>query len=161
IAGGLVAISLGGWWMPLVSILIGHSFAGCAFVAHETLHGAVVRHKTLRRAAGWLAVLPFTMSPALWVEWDNQNHHGHTMDPARDPDAYPTMAGYRGSRAARVADRFSFAIGRPFGWITLALGLSGQTLYMFLRTLRPAVIVETLAGFAVWAAVAWWLGPLG
>src|SRR5207245_8296716 len=85
----------------------------------------------------------------------------HTMDPARDPDAYPTMAGYRGSRAARVADRFAFAIGRPFGWITLALGLSGQTLQMGLRSLTGPIVAETLTGFAVWGLVGWGLGPIG
>src|SRR2546423_582102 len=51
--------------------------------------------------------------------------------------------------------------GRHFGWITLAMGLSSQTLNMLLRTLNPDTVVETLAGFAVWGAVAWWLGPLG
>jgi fatty acid desaturase len=159
IAFGLWAVK---WVGPLATILIGHSFAGCAFVAHETLHGAVVRNRALRRAVGWLAFLPFTLSPSLWVLWHNKTHHAYTMDPARDPDAFPTIDCYRGRRAARVADRFAFAVGRPFGWITLMLGLSGQTLYLFLRNLRqPGVLVETLAGFAVWAAVAWWLGPLG
>jgi fatty acid desaturase len=172
IAGGLCALRCTPWWAaPILSLIIGHSFAGCAFVAHETLHGAVVRHRSLRHAVGWLSFLPFTLSPTLWVAWHNKTHHAHTMDPARDPDAYPTMAGYRGSRGARVADRFSFALGRPFGWITLALGLSGQTLYMFLNWTRPNealdgrgrvnMWLETLAGFAVWTVVAWWLGLWG
>jgi fatty acid desaturase len=161
IAGGLYGVSRGGWLMPLYSLLIGHSFAGCAFVAHEALHGAVVRQRGARRVIGWLAFLPFTISPSLWVLWHNKTHHAHTMDPALDPDAFPTMAGYRGSRARRVADRFAFAIGRPFGWITLAMGLSGQTLWMFLRSLSVPIVIETVAGFAVWTAVGWWLGPLG
>jgi fatty acid desaturase len=172
IAAGLYALHQGWgglWAAPLYSILIGHSFAGCAFVAHETLHGAVVRNGPLRHAVGWLAFLPFTLSPSLWVAWHNRTHHRHTMDPALDPDAYPTMAGYRGSRGARVADHFAFALGRPFGWITLALGLSGQTLFMALSWSRKSlsgrrwalVIAETVAGLAVWGLVAWWLGWLG
>jgi fatty acid desaturase len=172
IAAGLWGIHVGPWWSwPLLSIVIGHSFAGCAFVAHETLHGAVVRHRTLRHVIGWLSFLPFTLSPTLWVAWHNKTHHAHTMDPENDPDAYPTMAGYRGSRALQVADRFSFALGRPFGWITLILGLSGQTLQMFLRWSRKTpvldargralVLIETLLGFAAVGTLAWWLGPLG
>src|SRR5438105_1606733 len=83
------------WVAPFLSILIGHSFAGCAFVGHETMHGAVVRGRWLRYAVGWICFLPFTLSPRLWVAWHNKVHHGHTMADGVDPDAYPTLASYR------------------------------------------------------------------
>jgi fatty acid desaturase len=171
IAAALYALheGWGGWFaVPIYSLVIGHSFAGCAFVAHETLHGVVVRHRGLRTLIGWIAFLPFTLSPRLWVAWHNKTHHGHTMDPAVDPDAFPTLHKYRKSRLLRAADRVSFARERPAGIIMLLWGLSGQTLQMWLswsaslpRRDRVMITVETLAGFAFWGAVGHWLGGWG
>src|SRR5690242_6171172 len=66
IAFGITAIALK--WGPAIvwSLVIGHSFAGCAFVGHETMHGAVVRNSRLRVLIGWICFLPFTLSPRLW-----------------------------------------------------------------------------------------------
>ncbi len=172
IAAGIAALyfRIGGWWAaPLYALAIGHSFAGAAFVGHETMHGAVVRHVGARHVVGWLAFLPFTLSPRLWVAWHNKTHHAHTMDEARDPDCYPSLATYRKSRAARMADRVAFARDRRAGWLTLALGFTGQSTQMLWRWSRTATtltpnerrraIAETLAGIAVWTAVLVLLGP--
>lgn len=160
--GGLVAA-------PFFSLLIGHAFAGCAFVGHETMHGAVVRHRRLRHAIGWLCFLPFTLSPRLWHAWHNRVHHGHTGEVGVDPDAYPTTAQWRASRVTRAADRLSFGGGRLAGLVTLAIGFTGQSAQMLWRWApgvmprreRALAIVETFAGLAVWGALAWALGPLG
>jgi fatty acid desaturase len=174
IAAGTVALARGwgGWWAALpLALVIGHSFAGAAFVGHEALHGAVVRSVFWRSVVGWISFLPFTLSPRLWVAWHNKTHHAHTMSPApgRDPDAYPTLATYRRERLTRVADYFSFAAERPLGVVTLALGFTGQMAQMLLRwSRRPEgmapverrwAMLETLAGVAVWATVGWLLGP--
>jgi fatty acid desaturase len=172
IVAGIAALYLriGGWWAaPLYALVIGHSFAGAAFVGHETMHGAVVRHRGARQLVGWLSFLPFTMSPRLWVAWHNKTHHAHTMDEANDPDCYPSLTTYRRSAAARLADRVSFAHDRPAGWLTLALGFTGQSSQMLWRWSKTApamtrserrlALFETFAGFAIWAAVLWLLGP--
>jgi fatty acid desaturase len=173
VAGTLaLARGWGGWWAaPPLALVIGHSFAGCAFVGHEALHGAVVRSVFWRSVVGWIAFLPFTLSPRLWIAWHNKTHHAHTMSPVpnQDPDAYPTLATYRSVRLTRVADYFSFGANRPLGVVTLAIGFTGQLYQMLLRWSRgpggmsPAerrwAIVETLAGVAVWATVGWLLGP--
>ena len=88
VAGTLALIrGLGGLWAaPLWSLLIGHSFAGSAFVGHETMHGAVVRNKIVRHLVGWLCFLPLLLSPRLWVAWHNKVHHGNTMIDGVDPD---------------------------------------------------------------------------
>ena len=39
---------------PLLSLVIGVSFAGLTFLGHETLHGAIVRGPRLRYLVGWL-----------------------------------------------------------------------------------------------------------
>lgn len=162
-AVGIVAIARGwggAWALPAWSLLIGHSFAGCAFVGHETLHGAVVRDGWLRNAIGWVCFLPFVLSPRLWVEWHNKTHHGHTMEEGVDPDAYPTLGQYRRQRITRIADYFSFARDRPLGvLVTLALGFTGQSQQMLWRWSRdPRAIADTLAGVAFWTLLAIKLG---
>jgi fatty acid desaturase len=171
VVAGIYAIAHGCplWLMPILSLVIGHSFAGCAFVAHETLHGAVVRDRWLRLAVGWLAFLPFVLSPRLWIAWHNRTHHAHTMAEG-DPDRYPTLDEYRRRRYLRVADRFAVARARPLGIVTLLVGLSGQSANMLWRwsrdpeamppRARRLAIVEMAAGAAVWAALALALGPL-
>src|SRR5262249_3810472 len=147
--------------------VIGSSFAGMAFVGHEVLHGAVVRHAGARTLIGWLCFLPFTLSPRLWVAWHNRVHHGHTMEAGVDPDAYPTLGDYPQSRLVRVADFLAIGRGRLVGLTALFIGFSAQSLQMLLRMMRRLGLdgrerararLETLAGVAVWAAVAVTLG---
>ena len=52
---------------PVVSLVIGGCMAGVTFVAHEALHGGVVRGRALLRVVGWLGFLPFCISPQLWM----------------------------------------------------------------------------------------------
>src|SRR5258706_8074666 len=90
IAVAIVAIARGwgGWPLSLVlAFVVGHGFAGLAFVGHETLHGAVVRGRLLRYLVGYVCFLPFMLSPRLWVAWHNRVHHGHTMAVGRHPAA--------------------------------------------------------------------------
>src|ERR1700744_3629486 len=66
IAGGIYAIKHGiggGWAAPFFALAIGNSFAGCAFVGHETMHGAVVRSRGVRAVIGWVAFRPVTLLP--------------------------------------------------------------------------------------------------
>jgi fatty acid desaturase len=172
IAGGITALALhiGGWWAaPLYALVIGHSFAGAAFVGHETMHGAVVRGTRARQIIGWICFLPFTLSPRLWVAWHNKTHHAHTMDEANDPDCYPSLATYHRSAGARFADRVAFGHRRPLGFLTLAVGFtgqSGQMLWNWSRNTdamnareRRLAILESLLGWAVWIGVLALVGP--
>lgn len=173
IGGGsyLIAKRVGGWPVGLaLSILIGHSFAGLAFVGHELMHGAILRSRPLRYPLGWLCFLPFTLSPRLWIAWHNRVHHGHTMAPGLDPDAYPTLAAYQESRALRVADYFSPAARRFFGIFSLFIGFTVQSHHILFSTALPrryfsrrqhiAALLETGLGMAMWAGLAWLVGPV-
>jgi fatty acid desaturase len=171
-AAGIVAIGLGvgGTLGALIlSPFIGLAFGGLSFVGHETLHGAVVRSGGLRLAMGWVCFLPFTLSPRHWVAWHNRVHHGHAMQPGVDPDCYPTLADYNESWILRAADRFSVGRWRVLGAMSLLLGFTGQSNQTFWRSGRrflgereyPFALAETLAGWAFWLAIAWWVGPLG
>jgi fatty acid desaturase len=149
---------------PVVSLVIGGSMAGVTFVAHEALHGGVVRGRVLLRLIGWLGFLPFCISPQLWMAWHNRVHHNHCGQPGVDPDMYPTLDEYRSERRARVmADYFGLGRRKLRGAASLMFGLSGQSLQV-MRTARRTemmsphlhrrAIIEALAGVAVWAAVA-------
>jgi fatty acid desaturase len=166
IAIASVAIA-GGWvpWplVPVLSLVIGISFAGLTFIAHEAIHGGIVRGRTARQLVGWIGFLPFTLSPRLWTAWHDRVHHANA-NLADDPDMYPTLETYRSSRKIRfLVDAFSLGGRRWRGALSLALGFTVQSAHQlwvarergFLapRAFRIA-IAETLAGIAIWAVVA-------
>ncbi len=162
---GTVAIAhkWGGWPATLAfTLVIGHSFGAMAFVGHELLHGAVVRNLRARAVLGWLAFLPFTLSPRLWVAWHNGAHHGHTGRTGTDPDTYPRLWEYRGSRLIRAIDHISVGNRRWGGLVTLLIGFTAQNLTILIqggpqfgltRRQRQLAAAETLAGMLVWGAV--------
>ncbi len=149
--------------VPLLSVVIGIAFAGITFIAHEALHGSVVRGRARQQVVGFLGFLPFAVSPTLWTAWHNRAHHAHTNLPD-DPDAYPTLARYQAERGARFAvDAFSLGGRRWRGVLSLLLGFTVQSTHQLLRarrtgTLTPAqhrtAIAHTLLGVAFWATLA-------
>lgn len=155
--------------LPL-SIVLGVSFAGLTFLGHETLHGAVVRHKGLRSVVGWIGFLPFVVSPRLWTAWHNRVHHGHTNHVGTDPDCYPTLLEYRSSRAVRVATDWAAPGRRRLrGLLSLVIGFSVQSTHMLLAARRRGylsarqhalALAETALGIVLWAAVAFVIGAL-
>jgi fatty acid desaturase len=172
LVGGALALSvLQLPWVlrPLLSLVMGCSFAGLTFLGHETLHGAVVRGKKLRRAIGWLGFLPFVVSPRLWEAWHNRVHHQNTNRPAQDPDAYPTLEEYKKSSLVRAVTELAPGRKRLRGVLSLLIGFTVQSAHMLFdarrrKWLTPAehrrAIAETLLGVALWATVAVLLGPL-
>jgi fatty acid desaturase len=165
--GALHAPWLPRFLAPLLSVVIGLSFAGLTFLGHETLHGAIVRGPRLRHVVGWLGFLPFVVSPRLWVAWHNRVHHGNTQHESLDPDAYPTLQVYRQSRAIRLATAIAPGLRRLRGALSYLIGFSVQSGHMLLvarsRGYLPAkehalAITETLLGISFWATLAAWLG---
>jgi len=166
IAIATVAIA-SGWlaWpvVPVVSIAIGVSFACLTFVAHEALHGGVVRSKTLRHMVGWIAFAPFMLSPRLWVAWHDRVHHANANLPD-DPDMYPTLAEYHASGRIRFfVNAFSLGCRRWRGGLSLILGFTVQSAHQLIVATtrgflsagqRRLAIAETALAIAVWAAVA-------
>jgi fatty acid desaturase len=149
--------------MPILSVIIGMSFAGLTFLGHETLHGAVVRGSRLRHLVGFIGFLPFVVSPRLWVAWHNRVHHGNTQHIGKDPDAYPTLGEYQQSRAVRLATAVAPGLGRLTGLLTPLIGFSVQSGHMLLAARRRGflsatehafAIAETLFGVVLWASLA-------
>ncbi|NVB82986.1 MAG: acyl-CoA desaturase [Kofleriaceae bacterium] len=170
IALAIVAIARG-WvhWplLPVVSLVIGASFAGLTFVGHELLHGAIVGGKRRQNLLGWLTFVPFTLSPRLWKAWHNRIHHSQT-NLADDPDAYPTLEEYRANPRARFAvDTFALGGRRWRGLLSLVLGFTVQSMHQLViarRFLdarqRRFAIAETAASAALWLALAATIGAL-
>ncbi len=159
-----IATGWGSWPIALLLVpVIGHSFAGLAFLGHESLHGAVVRNRSLRYMVGWIGFLPFVVSPRFWVAWHNKVHHGHTGQTGVDPDAYPTLKEYQDSRLIRVVtDHLSLGRGRWAGVLSLLVGFSMQSAQVLAQA-RSRVrmsrgehwraIGETALGVALWTTL--------
>jgi fatty acid desaturase len=163
IAGGWIPYLL----VPLLSLVIGMSFAGLTFVAHEAIHGGIVRSRTARWIVGWVGFLPFTLSPRLWAAWHDRVHHANT-NLADDPDMYPTLAEYRANGRIRFfINAFSLGGRRWRGALSLVLGFTVQSAHQLCVARRRGfltprgfwiAIAETSAGVAIWAAVAMAVG---
>jgi fatty acid desaturase len=169
-AGGIGAIAAGIPWpfALLASFVVGHSFAGMAFVAHETLHGSVVRNMRLRKLLGGIAFAPVGISPTLWTAWHNRVHHGNAGKLGVDPDVCMTLESYRSRPGLRFLNRFLPGGRRWAGALTLFYGLSGQALIVLWHMRsdlglsarqRRQVVVETGAVALFWLALGVWLGP--
>lgn len=159
IAGGWMSY----WLAPVLSLAIGASYAGLTFVAHETMHGGIVRGRTARWLTAWICFLPFTLSPRLWSAWHDRAHHANAnLDD--DPDVYPTLAEYRASHRVRLlVDSFSLGGRRWRGGLSLILGFTVQSVHQLCAARRRGfltpggfriALAETMAGVALWAVVA-------
>lgn len=170
-AGGIAAIASGIAWpfALLASFVIGHSFSGMAFVAHETLHGSVVKDMRLRKLVGGIAFGPVGISPTLWIAWHNRVHHGNAGKLGVDPDVCMTLDAYRSRPFLRLLNNLLPGHRHWAGVFTLFYGLSGQAMTV-LFNMGPAlglsarqrrlVILETIGVAAFWLALGVWLGPI-
>ena len=70
---------------PFAAILIGHSLACLAFVAHEISHNAVIRARLVKYALEFIALGINLVPPTMWSRLHNDAHHGHANTP-EDPD---------------------------------------------------------------------------
>lgn len=82
----------------LIGIAMGHFNGGAAFIAHETLHGSILKKKWHQDVVGFICFAPFMISPTYWRYWHNYLHHGNTQLLIRDPDAFPTHGVYKKSK---------------------------------------------------------------
>jgi fatty acid desaturase len=166
IAAAMFAIASGSVpWpiVPVLSIAIGLGFACLTFIAHEALHGGVVRGKRARYLIGWIGFLHFGLSPRLWIAWHDRVHHANANLPD-DPDMYPTLAEYRASSRIRFfVDAFSLGCRRWRGGLSLVLGFTVQSAHQLILAERRGfltprqrrlAIAETALAVAIWAAIA-------
>jgi fatty acid desaturase len=167
IIGGAAAIVVGtrpSWYVALACALIaGHSWACLGFLAHEVLHHAVVRNRTVERLVGYCGLVIFCLSPTLWIAWHNQQHHGHTGDPTADPDHFGTLESWRESPTDRAVVRFAPGSGHKRSALFPFVTFSAHTLIVLLshsrrddyyaRVPRRTVYLETAAMYLFWLTV--------
>jgi fatty acid desaturase len=152
------------WYIALCcALLTGHSWACLAFLAHETLHHAVVKSRALERLVGYCGLGIFLLSPTLWVAWHNQEHHGNTGNPDRDPDTFGTLGSWEYSAVDRALVKTAAGSGRKrsaallfvtfsFHSLVVLLGHSERSNY-YARISRRVVYAETAGMLAFWMAV--------
>lgn len=156
--------------VPVLSLMIGLSFAGLMFLGHEVMHGAVVRGRWAKLLVGWLCFAPVVVSPRLWSVWHNRVHHANANRFGVDPDMYPSLASYRKSRAVRFAiDNLAPGGRRWRGVVSLVLGFSVKSVEI-LVTARTRLqmsahdhryaVVDTVVTSMLWILVGSAIGAL-
>jgi fatty acid desaturase len=158
------------WYALLASAFIaGNGFGSTTLLAHECLHGSVVRQSWLATSIASVGMAPLLVSPTLWRMWHNQIHHGNTNNPIRDPDHFGMLRRYKQMRSTRIVNRLAPGSGYLasylflFYWLTFhtfnVLLLTSRVAPYFQRLNRRRALIETAVMAAGWIAVAIAAGP--
>ncbi|MCT8139443.1 acyl-CoA desaturase [Anaerobacillus sp. CMMVII] len=143
-----------------LTVILGFSYAAMGFLGHEILHGTVVRTPWLRNFLGAVFFWPLCTGPRLWRKWHNIEHHIHTQDEAKDPDAWPTINQAMQNLVVRWVYKLPLSIRAFFGFLFLSIQFSLHSLSMFKLYLkeftgknRSAVIFQLLLPWLSWFAL--------
>jgi fatty acid desaturase len=112
-----------GWLLPL-SVLIGHSYGVLMYLAHEILHGSVIKSAVWQNWISGLCMLPYCIGPAHWKAWHNGAHHGHTSQSGADPDSFGNVTMFMCNRIARFTLTFAPGSGYWRSWLFLGFWFS-------------------------------------
>ncbi|HYF93173.1 MAG TPA: fatty acid desaturase [Symbiobacteriaceae bacterium] len=152
--------------MLALSLAIGTGFAGMGFLAHEILHGSVVRTAWLRDLLGGVAFVQFGVGPKLWRKWHNMEHHAHTQDADIDPDAWATMEELYRRPALRWVYRLPNWVRATANFTSFTLFFIVHGLLMFKRyngafksRERMAVIGQAVLPWTLWLSLLVLIGP--
>lgn len=165
----LLLTDVGVGWRLLVALVIGHSYACLAFLAHELLHGSVIRNRWLQDVCGTVCFLPHCLPPGVWRTWHNRFHHGHTGRKGLDPDAFGDPVLYRRNRLLHTILTFLPGSGYLRSAFYFAFYFSAHVLFvLFFHSRRYRYWTNRKRRFqigvfsamaAFWGAVLLWVGP--
>lgn len=176
----LVAVTVGGlativvarptWWISLLlGLVVGQCLAAMGFLAHEVLHGSVVRSAWLQTALGYLGFGPMLVSPTLWRTWHNQVHHGRTNQGNRDPDGFGTVERYEMAPSTRFVARLAPGSRHPMSYLffcywfvfhgQVVLWLQSRYMRGFRRLNRRRCVIDSAVSLAAWIGVGVLAGP--
>ena len=155
----------------LMSLAIGHSYACLAFLAHEILHGTVVRRRSMQTLLGGLCLLPHCLPPNVWRTWHNRFHHGYTGVKGRDPDGFGDPVMYRRSwllhtiitflpGSGYIRSAFYFLFYFSFHVLFVLFLHSRKYKYWNKRKRRKQIRVFTME-VLFWLTIAAIVGPVG
>ncbi|WP_096202978.1 fatty acid desaturase family protein [Bacillus sp. FJAT-45350] len=161
---GLVDLNI--WLKLLISAVLGFSFSGLGFLGHEILHGSVVKTPWLRNFLGGIAFFPLSTGPRLWRKWHNVEHHVHTQNEHKDPDAWPTIQRFlKMPLIVRLAYKLPMSVRSFVSFSLLTVSFSLHSMRMFGRYVRsfkpskrPMVWFQMLFPWAVWISLLGWMG---
>ncbi|RXI99845.1 acyl-CoA desaturase [Anaerobacillus alkaliphilus] len=165
----LLAISL--VQLPLIvtiilALVLGFSYASMGFLGHEILHGTVIRTPWLRNFLGAVFFWPLCTGPRLWRKWHNMEHHVHTQDEEKDPDAWPTAPEVSKYRIVRMVYKLPLGVRSFCEFLFLTVQFSLHSLNMFKLYLkqfhvknRSAVIFQLLLPWISWFGLLFLIGP--
>jgi fatty acid desaturase len=153
----------------LAVLVVGNTYASMLLLAHEVMHGGVLRSRRAQDALAWLGFAPFLVSPTLWRTWHNEVHHRHANESERDPDTFAGEAIAGGSAWSRRIVRLVPGAGGatsfvfPFVWFAahgqIVLWFLSRRMPGFERMNRRRCKLEAGAMAAGWLALAVLLGP--
>lgn len=137
------------WYANLgISLLLGASYSALGFLAHEVLHGSVVKTAWLRDTVGAFCFAQFSLGPKLWRKWHNVEHHGHTQHEEDDPDAMGTLEQYRERKALRLMYAVAPWLRSLVTFIAFGFWFSYHSFEMLLRFQKEFRGRERLALYA-------------
>ena len=153
------------WYLCLVlSLVAGQCIAAMGFLAHEVLHGSVVKSTGLQTFLGYLGFAPMMVSPTLWRTWHNQVHHGKTNQGNSDPDGFGTLSRYEKAPSTRFVARLAPGSRHPMSYLFFAywfmfhgqVVLWIQSRYMrgFRRMNRRRAVIDSAVSALMWLTVA-------
>lgn len=158
------------WGFRLLSaILIGHSYGCLMYLAHEILHGSVVKNSRLQSWLSGLCMLPYCIGPEHWRAWHNRLHHCHTSKSGQDPDSFGNIAMQRQTSFARFVAKLAPGSGYRRSWLFMGYWFSSHALVtLFVHSKlynywppqqrrRQIALFVAMAGF--WGAVLTLVGP--
>jgi len=162
-AGGLGVVA------SLASILlVGNAYASMLLLAHEAMHGALMRSHRWQHVLAWVGFTPFLVSPTLWRVWHNELHHGHTNEIDRDPDIFAGEDAHMSTATSRFVLRFVPGAGSlpsvifPFVWFCahgqIVLWFLSRRLQGFERLRRGRAELEVAGMLLFWVGLAFAIG---
>jgi fatty acid desaturase len=160
------------WWMALLlGTLVGCCYGAMCLLAHEVMHGAVVRSRRMQQLLGSVGLGPFLISPTLWRVWHNEVHHRWTNDHDKDPDVFGTVERFRHDPVTRrilplvPGSGSAWSLLFFFYWFSLhgqfVLWSLSRTLPGFSSLRRRRAVLDSVMFAAIWALIGWCAGPIG
>ena len=163
-AAAFVVTAAPPWYLCLLcAVISGHSWTCLAFLAHETLHHAVVKSRLVERLVGYCGLGIFCLSPTLWTAWHNQEHHGNAGNPDADPDVLGTMLSWRTSSVDRAFEKLAPGSGylRSAAFFFFTFSVHSAVVLLshsrrdgyYARISRRVVYAESAVMLAFWIGV--------
>jgi len=158
------------WYVAVLgAVVAGHSWGCLGFLAHEAMHHALVKNRTVEKLVGYCGFGIYGLSPTLWTAWHNQAHHGNTGRPVADPDGFGTLRFWEKSAVVRALEKMAPGSRYPrsaaflFVWFSLhsllVLLFHSQRNNYYARVSRRTVYSESAAMLAFWIGVLLLVGP--